>query len=114
MLSYSSVLGLGGDWMPISDYDLLVVADFDEPFLDRIYQLSSLVEGLMPVEFHPYRLEEVREMLGRGVVSIVDALEEGVSLYESTSFQEIRKTFREMKKKGLRKSSTAVILPEER
>lgn len=25
-----------GDWLPDSDYDMLVVADFEEPFLDRI------------------------------------------------------------------------------
>ena len=102
-----------GDWLPSSDYDILVVADFDIPFLDRIYELSSLLEGSkLHVEFHPYTLEEVRDMLRRGVVSIVDALEEGIPLYEGESFREIRRLFEEMKRRGMRRSGTTMILPK--
>ncbi len=83
--------------------DILVVADFEEPFLDRIYELSAFAEGSgLPVELHPYTMEEVRAMLRRGVVSIVDALEEGVSLYEAKSFREIRRILEEGK--GMRRS----------
>ena len=103
-----------GDWLPTSDYDILVVADFESPFLDRISELSSLVEGSgLPVEFHPYTLEEVRDMLRRGVVSIIDALEEGITLYEDESFREVREIFEEMKRRGMRRSGTTVILPRE-
>ncbi len=98
-----------GDWLPHSDYDLLVVAEFKEPFLDRIYELSGLAKG--PVEFHPYTLYEVRELLRRGVPSIVDALEEGIVLYEGEEFREVRELFEEMKRKGLRRSGVSIILP---
>ncbi len=100
-----------GDWLPHSDYDLLVVADFQEPFLDRIYELSGLARG--PVEFHPYTLDEVRDLLRRGVPSIVDALEEGIVLYEKEEFGEVRRLFEEMKRKGLRRSGVSVILPKD-
>ncbi|MDK2371894.1 MAG: nucleotidyltransferase domain-containing protein [Candidatus Korarchaeota archaeon] len=98
-----------GDWLPHSDYDLLIVADFQEPFLDRVYELSGLAEG--PVESHPYTLDEVRELLRRGVPSIVDALEEGIVLYEGEEFREVRELFEEMKRKGLRRSGVSIILP---
>jgi len=100
-----------GDWLPHSDYDLLVVADFQESFLDRIYELSGLARG--PVEFHPYTLDEVKDMLRRGVPSIVDALEEGIVLYEREEFGEVRRLFEEMKRKGLRRSDVSVILPKD-
>ena len=100
-----------GDWLPHSDYDILVVADFQEPFLDRIYELSGLAEG--PVEFHPYTLDEVKDLLRRGVPSIVDALDEGIVLYEEEEFEAVRRLFEEMKRKGLRRSSISVILPED-
>ncbi len=103
-----------GDWLPTSDYDLLVIADFKSPFLDRISELSALAEGSgLPVEFHPYTMEEVREMLRRGVVSVIDALEEGVTLYEDESFREIREIFSRMKRKGMKRSETTIILPKE-
>ncbi len=100
-----------GDWLPHSDYDLLVVADFKKPFLDRIYELSELARG--PVEFHPYTLVEVRELLKRGAPSIIDALEEGIVLYEGGEFKEVRELFREMKRRGLRRSDVSIILPND-
>ncbi len=98
-----------GDWLPHSDYDLLVVANFKKPFLDRIYELSGLTESY--VEFHPYTLSEVKELLKKGVPSIVDALEEGLILYEEEGFEEVKELFKEMKKKGLRRSNVTIILP---
>ena len=41
-----------GDWGPWSDYDLLVVADFDAPYLERIGEIMELLEGLGPIEPH--------------------------------------------------------------
>ncbi len=103
-----------GDWLPSSDYDILIVADFDKSFLDRSYELTELIEGTgLAVEFHPYTLEEVKDMLSRGVVSIVDALEEGVTLYESSTFKEVRDLFKKMKERGLRRSETSLILPDD-
>ncbi len=98
-----------GDWLPHSDYDILVVADFEGPLLDRIYELSGFVKG--PIEFHPYTLDEVKDLLKRGVPSIVDALEEGLVLYEDKKFEEVRELFKEMKEKGLRRSDVTIILP---
>lgn len=51
-------------------------------------------------------------MLLRGVVSVVDALEEGITLYESDTFKEVRDLFRRMKERGLRRSGTSIILPD--
>lgn len=48
-----------GDYLPWSDYDLLVLADFNEPYLDRIKILLNLLSDIpIPIEPHPYTLGE--------------------------------------------------------
>ncbi|MEM0481576.1 MAG: nucleotidyltransferase domain-containing protein, partial [Nitrososphaerota archaeon] len=50
-----------------SDVDLLVVADFEEAFLDRIKRLLELNEEVkLPLESVGYTLEEFLEMLRKG------------------------------------------------
>ena len=56
-----------GDHGPWSDYDLLI-GDFKEPYLDRLKTLLDLTEGIrIPIEPHPYTLEEALNMLERGI-----------------------------------------------
>ena len=50
-------------------------------------------------------------MLRRGNPIVVDAIEEGVVLYESNKFSEIRKIYQELKKRGLRRTKTSIIIP---
>jgi predicted nucleotidyltransferase len=58
---YAAILfgsGARGDWLPWSDYDLLVIADFDKPYLERIKMLLDLLADIpLPTEPHPYTLE---------------------------------------------------------
>ena len=61
-----------------SDVDILVVADFVEPFLDRIGRLLELGEGLgLPLEPLGYRPEEIVAMLERGNAFIPEVLRSG-------------------------------------
>ena len=56
-----------GDHGPWSDYDLLLIGDFREPYLERLKILFDLCEGIrIPIEPHPYTLEEALRMLERG------------------------------------------------
>ncbi|RLE83846.1 MAG: nucleotidyltransferase domain-containing protein, partial [Thermoprotei archaeon] len=77
-----------GDWMPWSDYDLLIIADFELDYLDRIGEiLEVLADVKLPIEPHPYTLEEVIKMLNRANPLIIDALEEGKLLFSTKEFE---------------------------
>ncbi len=101
-----------GNYKPWSDYDLLIIADFKEKYLDRIKSILDLIADIpLPIEPHPYTLEEAINMLKKGNPIIVDALEEGIKLYTSSQYNVLQKLYEELKKKGLKKSETTIILP---
>jgi len=71
----------GGDAVPSSDVDLLLVLEDSElPFLDRV---PSFLPSRFPVgvDVFPYTREEIEKMLGEGNRFIASALEKGVELY---------------------------------
>jgi len=101
-----------GDYKPWSDYDILVIADFEEKYLDRIGRILEITKDLaVNVEPHPYTLEEAIEMLKKGNPIIVDALSEGVVLYASEKFSKLVGTYRELVERGLKKTETSVVVP---
>ncbi|MBS7655812.1 nucleotidyltransferase domain-containing protein [Candidatus Bathyarchaeota archaeon] len=101
-----------GDFKPWSDYDLLVIADFKERYLDRITNLLEVISDVeLNIELHPYTLDEAVEMLRKGNPMLVDALSEGVILYQNEDFNILRSTYKELVKRGLKKTNTTVIVP---
>lgn len=65
-----------------SDVDLVVVADFQEPFLDRIRLLMDLNDGIgLPLEAVGYTPEEFRQMREAGNRFVQEVLETGRVLY---------------------------------
>ena len=101
------------DWKPWSDYDLLVVADYKEKYLDRIGKILEILKDIpLPIEPHPYTPNEALSMLRRGNPAIVDALEEGRVLYATEWLEKLVREYQELKKKGLKKTYTTVVLPE--
>ncbi len=102
-----------GDWLPWSDYDLLIIAVFSEPYLERLKKILDLLADVpLPVEPHPYRIDEAVKMLKRGNPLIIDALEEGVVLYSDNTLAMLRSVLNELKRKGLKRSETTIVLPE--
>jgi len=68
--------------------DILVVADFREPFLDRIKVLLDLNDRTrLPLEPVGYTAEEFMEMLERKNSFILEAVEKGKILYVSERTQ---------------------------
>ncbi len=98
------------DHKPWSDYDLLIIGDFKEKFLDRIGKMLEILPS--KVEPHPYTLSEAMEMLKKGSPTIVDALEEGILFYSDEEFKTLRQIYEEMLRKGLGRSKVSIILPD--
>lgn len=103
-----------GDYKPWSDYDLLIIAEFEKKYMDRIGEILELLnEVKIVIEPHPYTIEEAKEMLRKGNPLIVNAISEGIVLYKDQKFSEIESIYQELIKKGLRKSNTTIIIPIE-
>ena len=62
-----------------------------------------------PVEPHPYRLDEALKMLEAGNAIVVDALEEGIVIFEDEGLNLLKKKYLEMKAKGKLKRSDYTI-----
>jgi len=75
-----------GDINEGSDIDILVVADFKEPFLDRIRTLMDINTFKIPIEPVGYTLEEFTQMKDRKNPFIIEVLEKGKIMYKSSSF----------------------------
>ncbi len=102
-----------GDWTPGSDYDLLIIADFRERYLDRIKMILDMLEDIpLAIEPHPYTPDEALSMLRKGNPIIVDALEEGKILYSTKELEEIIEEYRRLKERGLKRTDTTIVVPE--
>lgn len=99
-----------GDHGPCSDYDLLLIGEFEKPYLERLKVLIELDEGLgIPIEPHPYTLAEALRMLEVGNPVIVDALEEGVVLYSDEEARKLFRKYQAMRRAGkLRRTRTSI------
>jgi hypothetical protein len=73
-----------------SDVDVLVVADFQEGFLDRITRLMDMNKFGLPVEPVGYTPEEFREMKKRKNAFIIEVLEKGKVMYNRHGFSSVR------------------------
>jgi len=68
-----------------SDVDIVVVADFKEPFLERIRVLQDLNDAGLPLEPIGYTPEEFRKMWEEGNRFVREILETGEVLYRASS-----------------------------
>lgn len=83
-----------------SDYDLLIVVSEERLDLkDRFYEYSKYSDGW--VEAFVYTVEEVREMFRDKNTLILEALKDGVTLYDKGFWENLRKEFEELLRCGI-------------
>ncbi|MEM2396487.1 MAG: nucleotidyltransferase domain-containing protein [Nitrososphaerota archaeon] len=99
-----------GDHGPWSDYDILLIGDFTEDYMERLRKLIDLTDDIrIPIEPHPYRFEEAIKMLERGNPTIVDAIEEGIVIQAGEEYGKLLSKYREMKNSGkLQRTKTTI------
>jgi len=99
-----------GDYGPWSDADLLLIGEFNAPYLERLRMLIDLSKDIpIAIEPHPYTVDEALSMLEKGSPTIVDALEEGLIILKREKFERILERYREMKRRGkLKRSRTSI------
>ena len=95
-----------GDYTIHSDYDLLVIVDGEQlNFKDRLLEYSKHSDGW--VEPLTYTVDEVRQMLEDLNPLILDALKEGLAIYDRGLWSTLKHRFEQLLKQG-------VIAPKER
>lgn len=75
-----------GDINEGSDVDILIVAGFKEPFLDRIRTLMDINTFKIPIEPVGYTVKEFFEMKRKKNPFIIEVLEKGKIIYKSRNF----------------------------
>jgi len=101
ILHGSTAKGLHGKW---SDIDLVVIADFDKPFIDRIRRLLEMNETRAPIESLGYTPKEFDAMLLKLNPLALEAVKNGIPLIGENLFSRLKDTLNKMEGKGLRRT----------
>ncbi|MGQ9469616.1 MAG: nucleotidyltransferase domain-containing protein [Nitrososphaerales archaeon] len=81
-----------------SDIDLLIISDkLPYNFLDRLKLLNEINPTTAPIEALGYTTKEFEGMLKKRHLTALDALEEGIILYDDGYLMKIKKLFEKIK-----------------
>jgi len=103
-----------GENMPWSDVDLMVIADFEKPFLDRLTELALLNDTGLRLEVLGYTPNEFAQMLDNLNAAAIEAVEYGIPLISGKALPELRRKLVDLKKLGLTKTSCTYFIPQGR
>jgi predicted nucleotidyltransferase len=102
-----------GENMPWSDIDLIVIADFEKPFLERLDELALLNDTGLMLEVVGYTRGEFMEMLDRLNPSAIEALEFGTPILPGPFLSEFKDKLAELKTLGLTKTRSSYFLAQD-
>jgi len=111
LLSGSMALG---ESTPLSDVDLVVIAGFQKPFLERLGELALLNETGLPLEILGYTRDEFIDMLDRLNALAIEALEFGIPIMRGAYYAELRQRLMELKGLGLKRTNCTYLLESNR
>ena len=90
-----------GNWSRGSDYDVLIGlrGEDGKRLIDRIYEISLLVEG--NIEVFPYNRAAWQRMFTGFHTLLLEAFEHGVVLFDRGAFAAMREVFRRWRAEGV-------------
>ena len=89
-----------GDYTRYSDYDLLIIISSDKhSFKDRLLEFSKFSDGW--VEPLVYTEEEAAQMFRDFNLLILDALKDGIVIYDKGFWSKLKESFNALLKKGV-------------
>ena len=102
-----------GEDMPWSDVDLIVIADFKKPFLERLEELAPPLDSHFNFEVIGYTPQEFIHMLDRLDIKAIEAVEQGIPIISNPLFlSELKRKLNELKSKGLRRTDCSYRLEQ--
>ena len=96
--------------MPWSDIDLIVIADFKKPFLERLKELALLNDTGLALEVLGYTPPEFMQMLDNLNAGAIEAVEFGIPLLAGRFLPLLKEKLAELKKLGLKKTKCTYLL----
>jgi predicted nucleotidyltransferase len=99
-----------GDFIQMSDYDIVVVGAFQEPYFERLEWVGQLAPDLA-IDLFCYTLQEFETLFSSYNLTTIDAIGEGFALYGEDFFRKYHNRYNEFVKHGMRKSKCALYPP---
>jgi predicted nucleotidyltransferase len=98
------------DFLPYSDIDLIFIGNFKEKFVKRSKLIYEKYDFHLGLDAFCYIPEEFDKMFHEGVVSNLDAINDGICLLGHDFFMKYKKKLNYLKSKGLRKEPSCLDL----
>ena len=99
-----------GDAKFYSDFDFLIVADFKEPYLDRVKWVLWEAPAI-PLDVFCYTPQEFEKMFNSYRLTAIDAIGDGIILYGEDFAKPYKKKYANFVKHGMRKTKCILIPP---
>ena len=99
-----------GNALPYSDYDIVIIGDFEEKYLDRSKWIVHLTPEV-PIDLFCYTPTEFETLFNQYNITAIDAINDGIFLRGERHLQKYLEKLRFFKKNGLRKEGNLLIPP---
>ncbi|MHA1650656.1 MAG: nucleotidyltransferase domain-containing protein [Candidatus Helarchaeota archaeon] len=95
-----------------SDYDLVIIADFQEEYFDRSAWISEFTP-FISVDLFCYTPEEFEELFKSYNLTAIDAIGEGIVLFGDDYIAPYKKRYKDFIRRGMRKTKCVLIPPSQ-
>lgn len=99
-----------GNALPYSDFDIVIVADFQEEYIYRSKWIVQIAPEV-PIDLFCYTPEEFNRLFNQYNLTAIDAIDEGIFLRGEKFLEPYVKQLEEFKKRGMRKTDSLLIPP---
>ena len=91
------------DFLPHSELDLIFIGDFKEKFINRSSKIYEKHDHKLGLDAFCYTPKEFDTMFIEGIVSILDAVDEGICLLGQDFYKNYKRKIESLKKKDFEK-----------
>ena len=99
-----------GDAHKFSDYDLVIIADFQESYLKRALWVVQLAPDVS-VDVFCYTPSEFESLFNSYNLTAIDAISEGIILFGEEFLKPYQEKYRDLVHRGLRKKEWVLMPP---
>ncbi|TXT53611.1 MAG: putative DNA polymerase beta domain protein region [Promethearchaeota archaeon] len=99
-----------GNALPYSDYDIVIIADFQEKYIYRSKWIVQIAPEV-PIDIFCYTPQEFDKLFSQYNLTAIDAIDEGIFLKGEKFLEPYVTQLEEFKKRGMRKTDSLLIPP---
>ncbi|MGV9203862.1 MAG: nucleotidyltransferase domain-containing protein [Promethearchaeia archaeon] len=97
------------DYLPHSDYDILIVGSFQKPYLKRGEWVIEYAPSLA-IDLFTYTPDEFDTLFHQYNLTAIDAIGEGIPLYGNPFYKKYKKIYLRFKARGMKKDYKHEVL----